>query len=119
MCDCRLRQNKSEGDMTFSERMKEMLEQGLAVSKDLAAKAGAKAQDLSERGILMWDIKQLENQAQKLLTRLGNEAFIAFTEHDQGSIDRDAVEFKTILDEIVVVRDAIEKKEIELKERKA
>jgi hypothetical protein len=99
--------------------MKEMLEQGWAVSKELAAKAGAKAQDLSERGLLMWDIKQLENQAQKLLTRLGNEAFIAFIDHEQNSIDREAVEIKTILDEITVVKNAIEKKEIELKERKA
>jgi hypothetical protein len=98
--------------------MKEALEQGWAASKELAAKAGAKAQDLSERGLLMWDIKQLENQAQKLLTRLGNEAFIAFMDHDQNSIYRDAVEFKTILDEIIMVKNAIEKKESELRERK-
>jgi hypothetical protein len=99
--------------------MKEMLEQGWAASKELAAKAGAKAQDLSERGLLMWDIKQLENQAQKLLARLGNETFTAFTDHDQNSINRDAVEFKTILDEITIVKNAIEKKESELKERKS
>ncbi|MCL1954561.1 MAG: hypothetical protein FWF68_09770 [Spirochaetes bacterium] len=104
--------------MTFSERMKDVLEQGWAASKDLAAKAGAKAQDLGERGILMLEIKQLDNQAQKLLTRLGNEAYIAFTEHDKSIVERDAVEVKTILEEIAVVRDAIEKKETELKNRK-
>jgi hypothetical protein len=104
--------------MTFSERMKDVLEQGWAASKDLAAKAGAKAQDLGERGILMLEIKQLDNQAQKLLTRLGNEAYIAFTEHDKSIVERDAVEVKTILQEIAVVRDAIEKKEAELKNRK-
>jgi len=104
--------------MTFSERMKDVLEQGWAVSKDLASKAGAKAQDLGERGILMLEIKQLENQAQKLLTRLGNEAYIAFTEHDKSVIDRDTVEFRTILEEIAVVKDSMEKKETELKNRK-
>ena len=104
--------------MTFSERMREMLEQGWAASKEFAVKAGAKAQDLSERGILMLDIKQLENQAQKLLTRLGSEAYIAFTERDQSSIDKDNTEVKTILDEISVIKDAIEKKENELKDRK-
>jgi hypothetical protein len=98
--------------------MREVLEQGWAVSKDLAAKAGAKAQDLSERGILMLEIKQLENQAQKLLTRLGNETYIAFTEYNKSTVDRDAVEVKTILEEIAVVKDAIEKKETELKNRK-
>ena len=109
---------KKEVYMTFSERMKEMLEQGWTASKELAAKAGAKAQDLSERGILMWDIKQLENQAQKLLTKLGNIAYIAFTERDESSLDRENIEIRTTLEEISVVRDAIENKETELKNRK-
>jgi hypothetical protein len=104
--------------MTFGERMKDVLEQGWAVSKDIAAKAGAKAQDLGERGILMLEVKQLENQAEKLISRLGNEAYIAFTERDKNTVERDTVEIKTILEEIAVVKDAIEKKEIELKNRK-
>ena len=103
--------------MTFSERMKDLLEQGWTVSKEFAIKAGAKAQDLGERGMLMWDIKQLENQAQKQLIRLGNEAYIAFTDKDQQVIDRETVEFKTILDEIAIIKDQIEKKEFELKNR--
>jgi hypothetical protein len=98
--------------------MRDLLEQGWTVSKDLAVKAGAKAQDLGERGILMLEIKQLESQAQKLLTRMGNEAYIAFTEHDQSTIEREKVEFRTILDEIAALKDAIEKKETELKNRK-
>jgi len=104
--------------MTFSERMKDLLEQGWAVSKDFAIKAGEKAQDLGERGMLMWDIKQLETQAQKCIARLGNEAYIAFTEHDQKTIEREAIEFRTILEEIAIVKDQIEKKENELKSRK-
>ena len=103
--------------MTFNERMKEMLEQGWAVSKEFAAKAGEKAQDLGERGMLMWDIKQLENQAQKCLTRLGNEAFIAFIDRGLQSIDRDTAEFRIILDELTSIKDKIEKKEYELKNR--
>ena len=57
--------------MSFSEKMKEMLDQGVAASKEFAAKAGAKAQDLGERGVLMLEIKQLENQTEKLIGRLG------------------------------------------------
>jgi len=103
--------------MTFSERMKELLDQGFAVSKDFAVKAGAKAQDLGERGILMLEIKQLENQAQKILTRMGNETYIAFTERDQSSIERDTLEFRTYLEQLGALKDAIEKKETELKNR--
>ena len=104
--------------MTFSERMKDLFEQGWAASKDFAVKAGEKAQDLGERGILMWDIKQLESQAQKLISKLGNEAYSAFTEHNQTAIERDAVEFRTILEEIAVIKEQIEKKDVDLKARK-
>jgi len=103
--------------MTFSERMKDLLEQSWSASKEFAIKAGAKAQDLGERGLLMWDIKQLENQAQKLISRMGNEAYMAFTDRNQTTIDREAVEFRTILDEIANIKVQIEKKEYELKNR--
>jgi len=105
--------------MTFSERMRDLLEQGWSASKELAVKAGAKAQDLGERGILMLDIKQLEGQAQKLLTRLGNETFIAFSERNQNTIERDDVVFRTLLDELFLIKEQIDKKEKELKSRKS
>jgi len=105
--------------MTFNERMKDLLEQGWTASKEFAVKAGAKAQDLGERGLLMWDIKQLENQAQRLLARMGNAAYIAFTDRDQTTIERENAEFKSILDEIAVIKEQIEKKEFELKNRPA
>jgi capsule polysaccharide export protein KpsE/RkpR len=99
--------------------MKELLDQGVAVSKEFAIKAGAKAQDLGERGVLMLEIKQLENQAQKLLSRLGNEVYRAFIDRDQPGIDRDAPEIKAILAEIASIRDAIERKDADIKSRKA
>jgi len=104
--------------MTFGERMKELMDQGLAASKEFVIKAGAKAQDLGERGILMLEIKQLESQAQKLIARMGNDAYIAFTEKDQSVIEREQAEFKNTLREIALIREAIEKKEKELRERK-
>ena len=103
--------------MTFSERMKDLLEQGWTASKEFAIKAGEKAQDLGERGILMWDIKQLESQAQKLISRLGSEAYAAFTERGQTTIDKDSIEFRIILDELSQIREQIEKKEYEIKNR--
>jgi hypothetical protein len=103
--------------MTFGERMMELLDQGIAATKDFALKAGAMAQDLGERGVLMIDIKQLEMKAQKLLTRLGNETYMAFAERNQESIGRDAPEISTIMAEIARLRDAIDQKEAELRNR--
>ncbi|MCL2763432.1 MAG: hypothetical protein FWD36_09575 [Treponema sp.] len=105
--------------LTFSERMKELLEQGVAASKDFALKAGAKAQDLGERGILILEVKQLEGQAQKLLSRLGNEVYRAFAEREQDSVSKDMPEIERIMTEIAKVRDAIDQKETELRNRRA
>ena len=105
--------------MTFVEKMKEMLDQGVAASKDFAGKASAKAQDLSERGVLMLEIRQLESQAQKLIGQLGTEVYQAFAERGEESISAESESVKPILAEIAVARESIEKKEAELQERKA
>jgi hypothetical protein len=104
--------------MTFSERMKELLDQGVAASKDLALKAGAKAKDLGERGILMLEVKQLEGQAEKHLSRLGNEAYKVFAEQNQGSLEKETPEVQAILTDIAKVKEAIEQKEAELRDRR-
>jgi len=104
--------------MTFSERMKGLLDQGMAASKELALKAGAKAQELGEKGILLLEIKQLEGQAQKTIGRLGNEAYKAFVERGQDSVEKSAPEIEALLAEIAKVREALEKKEAELKEKR-
>jgi hypothetical protein len=125
--------------MEFSERMKKLMDQGLAVSRDLAAKAGEKAQDLGEkgyaaskklaakagakaqefgeRGVLALEIKQLENQAQKLIGRLGTEAYKAFVEREVKTLSSDTAAVKAILAELDQVRQSIEEKEAELKIR--
>jgi len=104
--------------MTFSERMKEMLDQGVAASKELAVKAGAKAQDLGERGVLMLEIRQLESQAQKLAGRLGAEAYQAFSERGEETLSRENAAIKALLSDIAGVREAIERKESDLNMRK-
>ncbi|MDR1287349.1 MAG: hypothetical protein LBK08_07050 [Treponema sp.] len=104
--------------MTFGERMKEIVEQGISVSKDLAAKAGAKAQDLGERGVLMLEVKQLEGQAQKLIGRLGAEAYEAFAERGVKTLSADTHAVKTLLAEIAQIRESVEKKNAELQSRK-
>jgi len=126
--------------MTFSERMKDLLTQGAAVSKDLASKAGEKAQDwgekgykaskdllnkagtkaqeLGNRGVLMVEIKQLEGQAEKLLSRLGTEAYRLFAEEKMETLPGDTPSIKTLLADISQVKDTIEAKERELRELK-
>jgi hypothetical protein len=123
--------------MAFSDRMKEMLDQGAQVSKELlskagdkaqdlgekskklVSKAGAKAQNLGEQGVLLLEIKQLEGQTQKLAGRLGTEAYRAFVEKGAKTISVDTPVVKTILTELASVREVLEKKEAELQGKKA
>jgi hypothetical protein len=126
--------------MAFSDRMKELLDQGAQVSKEflnkagekaqdwsekgyaaskkLVSKAGEKAQSLGEQGVLLLEIKQLEGQAQKLVGRLGTEAYHAFVEKEAKSITVDTPAIKTILAELAGVREVLEKKEAEFQEKK-
>jgi len=104
--------------MAFIDKMREMVDQGVMVSKDFAVKAGAKAQDLGERGVMMIEVKQLESQAEKLIGRLGAEVYNAFVERNEETISADSVPIKTILSEIAATRESIEKKEAELQLRK-
>jgi len=104
--------------MAFIDRMRELVDQGVTVSKDFAVKAGAKAQDLGERGVMMIEIRQLENQAQKLIGRLGAETYNAFAERNEETLSPENAAIKTILAEIAQAREAIEKKEAELQQRK-
>jgi hypothetical protein len=102
------------GCMTFSERMKAIFEQGLEASKDIAVKAGAKAQDLGEKGVLKFEIMQLEMQAKKWVERLGAEACRVFIEQGQDTLSANDLVIKGMLNEIVATRDAIEQKEAAL-----
>ncbi|MDR1239401.1 MAG: hypothetical protein LBK27_04740 [Treponema sp.] len=127
--------------MAFSDRLKELLDQGAQVSKELLSRAGEKAQDwgekgyaaskklvnkagaraqnLGEQGVLLLEIKQLEGQARKLVGRLGAEAYHAFAEKEAKSITVDTPAVKTILAELAGVRDLLEKKEAELRDKKS
>jgi hypothetical protein len=91
---------------------------GLSASKEFAAKAGAKAQELGEIGVLKLEIKQFEGQAQKLITRLGAEVYSRFSEADAESVSRDESAVRAILGEIATVKEAIERREEELRQRK-
>ncbi|MDR1429035.1 MAG: hypothetical protein LBI85_01985 [Spirochaetaceae bacterium] len=126
--------------MSFSERMNDLLgqgvkaskkiagqaglkaqdlgEKGFKASKDFIAKAGARAQDLGERGVIMLEIKQLESQAKKLMAKLGLEVYDAFTVKEVKSVSPSNTALKPLLAEISSVKEAMEKREAELEKRK-
>jgi hypothetical protein len=124
--------------MGFSDTVKELLDQGLQVSRELAAKAGEKAQDwggkgleaskefavkagakvqeLGEKGVLIIEVKHLEGQVKKLIARLGAEVYGAF-EGGASAMDFSDPKISAVFREISSVKEAIEQRERELKNR--
>jgi hypothetical protein len=98
--------------------MRELLDQGAQASKEILTKAGAKAQDLGERGALTLEIKQLESQCRKLLARLGTEVYHLLVEKEEESVFAVDPALKDILSEIVALKGTIEKRENELESRR-
>jgi len=117
--------------MGFSDTLKDMVDQGVAASKEFAVKAGEKAQDWSargadasrdfvskagakiqkfgEKGVLTLEIKRLESQARQLIAFLGAEVY---RRHEQNApFDAGEPEIRDILDKIASVKDAIDEKE--------
>ena len=100
--------------MTFAEKMKELFDQGAIFTKDLMEKAGAKAQDLGEKGVLKFEIHQLETQAQKRIASLGAELYALLEEKGQKTVSRETPGIHELIDEISALKDAIESRQHEL-----
>jgi hypothetical protein len=96
------------------EKAQEWGEKGLEASKDLAARAGAKVQEVGEKGVLLLEIKQLEGQTKKLLGRLGAEVYNAF-EGGAAAINSADPKIGDVLKEISSVKEALERRERDLK----
>jgi hypothetical protein len=101
--------------MAFSETLKLLLDQGIAASKDLAGKAGAKAQELGEKGVLKLEIAQLQSKLRQATGKLGVEAYKAFVEYGEPILKAEDESVKGILTEIADTKALIEKKENDYK----
>ncbi|RKX76035.1 MAG: hypothetical protein DRP87_13085 [Spirochaetes bacterium] len=101
--------------MDFFNRLQEALNQGLETSRELFSKAKDRAKDLGEKGVLRFEIKQLENQAEKLVAQLGSRVYQVLMESGQNTVSKKTSGIKQLLDEIEDIRKRVEEKEKELK----
>ncbi len=101
--------------MDFWSRMKQALDKGAATSRELFDKAKDKAQDLGEMGVLKIEISQLENQAEKLIAKLGARTFEVLVGDGQSTLSRKTSGVGELLDEIDSLRSRIADKEEALK----
>ncbi|MBN2874515.1 MAG: hypothetical protein JXM71_05425 [Spirochaetales bacterium] len=97
--------------MTFSERMKDIVDKGIKTSKEVVKQAGDKAQQWGEMGVLKLEIVQLRNQAEKLTARLGAEVFEVLVEKGQKTVGKESPAVKETIDRIEEIEALIKSKE--------
>ena len=97
--------------MNLWNRIEKALGQGLDASREVLDKAREGAKDLSEKGVLKFDVMQLERQSMKVLSRLGQEVYDAFSVRNQMSVSRDTVGVKELVAELGDIERRIEEKE--------
>lgn len=106
---------KEETGMTFSEKMKQMVDQGLKVSKEAMKQAGEKAQQWGAMGVLKLEIIQLRAQAEKLTARLGADVYETLVEKGQKTVGKDSPAVRETLDHLAALEAQIDAKEAEFK----
>lgn len=102
--------------MSFLDRVQETIDQGLKSSKELFGKARDKAKDLGEIGVLRFEMKQLENQAEKLIAKLGSKTYEALVVEEKKTVSANTPGIKEILNAIAGVKQEIELKEQQVKD---
>ena len=100
--------------MSFWDRMEQIVNQGLESSREVLGKAKEKARDLGEKGLLRYEITQIERQAEKKFSQLGATVYERLVLKDQATVNKEAV--KELLDDIQELKNRLEKLENDLKE---
>lgn len=101
--------------MTFSEKIKNIVNTGIDTSKDIISKAGGKAQQWGEMGVLKVEIVQLRGQAEKVTARLGAEVYEVLVEKGQKTVSRDTPTVRESMDKIAELEKTIEEKEAQFR----
>jgi hypothetical protein len=105
--------SSKEHKMTFREKARNFFGKSVAITKDLADKAGKKAKDLGEMGALKIESAQLRSAAERLTMKLGNEVYVTLVDLDRATLSRDSPAIRDILTELQGIRAKIDAKEAE------
>ncbi len=101
--------------MDFVGKLQKSLSQGLASSRELYGKAKERAKDLGEKGLLRYELMQLQKEAESLLGELGGRVYDALARKGQSGVSLATPGIKETVAEIERIHDQIEKKEADLK----
>ncbi len=100
--------------MDFWDRVRNTVDKGIDNSRGFFGKAQERARDLSERGILRFEIMQLESRVEKLTAKLGARAYEVLSKEGKNTISRKTPGVKDIISEIEDIEKRVHEKEADL-----
>jgi hypothetical protein len=100
--------------MGFWERSKELLNQGVMSTKEIFEKATEKSKELGEKGVVKFEIGQLERQAEKRFAQIGRHVYEVLVKEGQQTISDGTTEIKKLLQEVDEIEKTIDEKEEKL-----
>jgi hypothetical protein len=93
--------------------MEEVVNQSLESSREVLGRAKEKAKDLGEKGLLRYEISQIERQAEKKFSQLGVRVYEQLVLKKQAALSRESV--NELLEDIQELKERLEKLEEDLK----
>jgi predicted nucleic acid-binding Zn-ribbon protein len=99
--------------MSFLDNLQKALSDGLEASKKLLSKAADKARELGEKGMLNWEISQLNGQAEKISAKIGAQTYKELVENSKASITKDDG-LEALLQELDDIKKKVEEKEAKI-----
>jgi hypothetical protein len=97
--------------MDFWDRFRDTVDKGVESSRGVLGKAQERARDLGEKGVLRFEIMQLESRAEKLSTKLGTRTFEVLMKEGQNTVSKKTSGVRELLEELEEVENRIREKE--------
>ena len=104
--------------MSFLKRMEDIINKGMATSREVLGKATEKTKELGDKGSLKIKIKQLENQAERNCAKLGSKVYEILVKMNKNTVSKSTPDIKPIIEEITQIEKKLDENEALLKKLK-
>lgn len=96
--------------MDWREKLEKGLSQGIDQSKSLLGKAGNRARELGEQGVLSLEVRQLETKLKENYHKLGERVYHVLKDEQQSTVSARTSGVKDLLEEIEAAKELLEEK---------
>jgi hypothetical protein len=93
------------------QRSKKLISEGMMSTKEVLEKAKEKSKELGGKGVIKFEIMQLEKQAEKRFAKIGRHVYEVLVKEGQQSISKGTTEIKRLLQEVEELESTIDEKE--------